>query len=200
LWERLRAGDPRATEAWVREQAPRLLSVARRILRSEEDAQDAVQDAFLAAFRALGEFGGGAALSTWLHRIAVNSALMRLRSRQRRREGAIAELLPRFDVEGRHADPVPLWQRPPDEQLGSERTRALVRRCIDRLPDAYRTVLVLRDIEGLGTSEAAAALELTTDALKMRLHRARQALRALLEAELHLQRVRPLGAEPHGPA
>jgi len=179
--EQLRAGDASACEAWVRAQSPRLLAVARRILRCEEDAQDAVQDAFIAAFRALAEFNGESALSTWLHRIAVNAALMRLRSRRRRREDPIDELLPRFESDGHHADPVASWLPLPDEELETEQTRVRVRACIDLLPESHRTVLVLRDLEGMDTAEAAAALGLSSDALKMRLHRARQALRKLLE-------------------
>jgi RNA polymerase sigma-70 factor (ECF subfamily) len=178
---RLRSGDEAAFAAFVRRESPRLLAVARRILRSDEEARDAVQDAFVSAWRNLATFEGGSRLSTWLHRIAVNAALMRLRSRRRRREQPIEDLLPRFAEDGHHAQPVAAWT--PQEACPLERAelRAVVRDCIDRLPESHRLALVLRDIEGLDTAEAAAALGIRPDALKMRLHRARQALRTLLE-------------------
>src|SRR4051794_37679216 len=100
----LRANDSGAFEQLVREQLPRLLTVARRILGNEADAQEAVQDAFLSAFKALPAFDGASRLSTWLHRIAVNAALMKLRRRQRRPEQSIEGLLPRFHDDGHQAD------------------------------------------------------------------------------------------------
>ncbi len=180
LLARLRSGDDAAFAAWVRRETPRLLAVARRILRSEDDAHDAVQEAFLSAWRNLSRFEGGAKLSTWLHRIAVNAALMRLRSRRRRREQPIEDWLPVFAEDGHHAERVAPWPASEECPLESGERRALVRECIDELPDAYRIALILRDIEGLDTEEAAAALGIRPDALKMRLHRARQALRGLL--------------------
>ena len=184
LLARLRAGEEAAFAELVRGQTAHLLAVARRILRDEEEAQDAVQDAFLAAFRHLPRFHGEARLSTWLHRIAVNAALMRLRSRRRRREDPIDPLLPRFEPDGHHRDPVPGWRADPEAALGSRETADLVRACIDRLPESYRVALVLRDVEGLDNAQAAGALGLGVDAFKMRLHRARQALRTLLAPHL----------------
>jgi RNA polymerase sigma-70 factor (ECF subfamily) len=180
LLERLRAGDEAAFEYLVRTQAGRLLAVARRILGSDEEARDAVQDAFLRAFRGLEGFEGGSRLSTWLHRIAVNAALMKLRTRRRKPEESLEPLLPAFRDDGHHREQFASWAEPVDQSLERAETRALVRRMIDELPESYRTVLLLRDIEGLDTGEAAAALGLTPNAVKIRLHRARQALRTLL--------------------
>lgn len=184
LLARLRRGDQQAYAVLVRENGGRMLATARRLLRSDEDARDAVQEAFLAAFRALPGFEGQSRLSTWLHRITVNAALMRLRSRRRRPEGLIADLLPRFDEDGHRVleagDPTP-W---PDDALERRDLRAAVRRGLDQLPAAYRTVLVLRDVEQLDTEETARLLDTTAGAVKTRLHRARQALRTLLEREL----------------
>jgi len=184
LLARLRAGDEAAFAELVRREGGRMLAVAKRILRSEDDAHDALQDAFLAAFRHLPEFAGDARLSTWLHRIAINAALMRLRSRKRRREDAIEPLLPQFDADGHFSAPGPAWRADPDASLEGRETAALVRACIDRLPESHRSVLLLRDIEDLDTAQTAAALGLGIDAVKMRLHRARQALRTLLEPHL----------------
>jgi RNA polymerase sigma-70 factor (ECF subfamily) len=181
LLARLRAGDEAAFGELVRREGGRMLAVARRILRSDEDAHDALQDAFLAAFRHLPEFAGEARLATWLHRIAINAALMRLRSRKRRREDALEPLLPQFAEDGHFRAPQADWRPDGEAALGRKESASLVRACIDRLPESHRTVLLLRDIEGLDTAQTAAALGLGVDAVKMRLHRARQALRSLLE-------------------
>jgi RNA polymerase sigma-70 factor (ECF subfamily) len=176
----LRAGDPKTFEQIVRQYGPRLLSTTRRILNNDEDARDAVQDAFISAFRARAQFAGDARISTWLHRIAVNAALTRLRSRQRKAEDALDDLLPQFQPNGHYAEKLVAWNEPADVRVSRRETSDLVRRAIEDLPDSYRTVLMLRDIEGLSTEEAAQMLQITTNAVKLRLHRARLALRALL--------------------
>jgi RNA polymerase sigma-70 factor (ECF subfamily) len=157
--------------------------VARRILRDEDAARDAVQEAFVAAHRNLERFAGDARLSTWLHRITVNAALMRLRTRGARPETSLDGLMPRFEPDGRHS--VHPSSRPacPDELLCRKETRTRVREAIDRLPEAYRTVVLLRDIEELDTVSTAELLGVSTAAVKVRLHRARKALRTLLEHE-----------------
>jgi RNA polymerase sigma-70 factor (ECF subfamily) len=156
LLERLRAGDEAAYALLVRDFGGRMLAATRRILGNEEDAQDAVQEAFLSAFKALERFHGEAQVSTWLHRIAINAALMKLRAPQS-------------------------WSEPADDPLVRAETRAVVRRSIDQLPDNYRNALLLRDIEGLDNEELAAQLGITVNAAKIRVHRARQALRTLLD-------------------
>jgi len=177
----LRARDEASYEKLVRSHTPRLLGVARRFLRSEEDARDAVQDAFLSAFRSIDGFEGGARLSTWLHRIAVNACLMKLRTRRRKPEGSIEDLLPRFLEDGHMDQPAGPWREGADTLLEREENRVRIREAIDRLPDNYRTVLLLRDIEGLDTDETADALGLTRASVKTRLHRARQALKTQLD-------------------
>lgn len=184
LLTRLRAGEGRAFEELVRTNGPRMLAVARRFFTTDEDAADAVQDAFLSAFKALPSFEGGSALGTWLHRITVNASLMRLRARRRRPEIPIDDLLPRYRDDGHRIDPLPASHPTDESDLERRELLARVRVKIDLLPDDYRTVLVLRDIEGLDTEAAAEALEITPGAVKTRLHRARQALRTLLEVEL----------------
>jgi RNA polymerase sigma-70 factor (ECF subfamily) len=179
LLSRLRAGEPEAFEELVRTETGKLLAVARRILPTEEDARDAVQDAFLFAFRSLDRFQGQARLSTWLHRIVVNAALMRLRTARRKREEPLDPLLPAYKDDGHHAERFATWDDPAATIERAE-NKALVRRLIGELPDGYRTVLLLRDIEGLDTEETAKLLETTPNAVKVRLHRARQALRTLL--------------------
>jgi RNA polymerase sigma-70 factor, ECF subfamily len=181
LLERVRAGDECACEALVCRHGGRMLAVARRFLRTEEDSADAVQDAFLSAFRSLDGFEGNSALGTWLHRIVVNVCLMKRRAQSRSREVRIDDLLPTFDETGHHRYPVRAWKDDALARLTRAETRAHVRACIDRLPDPYREVLVLRDIEELDIEHTAQMLGINPGAVKTRLHRARQALRTLLE-------------------
>jgi RNA polymerase sigma-70 factor, ECF subfamily len=181
LLEAVRAGDEGACEKLVRQHGRRMLAVAHRFLPTEDDSADAVQDAFLAAFRSLDGFEGSSALGTWLHRIVVNVCLMKLRARSRSRQVPIDDLLPNFDEAGHHRHPVRAWDDEALTRLTRAETRAQVRGCIDRLPDPYRAVLVLRDMEDMDTEQTAGLLGITPGAVKTRLHRARQALRTLLE-------------------
>ncbi|MCP4007450.1 MAG: sigma-70 family RNA polymerase sigma factor [bacterium] len=177
----LQAGDGAAFETLVRTHGGRMFAVAQRLLRNDADAQDALQDAFLSAFRSIDRFKGDSRLSTWLHRIVVNTALMRIRSRKRRPETSIEELMPRFLENGHFSDEPIEWRRSNRDLLESQETREQVRAMIDRLPDDYRTVLLMRDIEGFDTKETAELLGVTPNAAKIRLHRARIALRTLLD-------------------
>jgi RNA polymerase sigma-70 factor (ECF subfamily) len=177
----LRANDESAYERLVRSQLPRLLAVTRRILGNEDDARDAVQEAFLSAFKGLARFDGTSRLSTWLHRIAVNAALMKIRSPRRKPEQPIEGLLPRFLEDGHQADPPAAWQESAEEVLSRKEARERVRRAIEELPESYRTVILLRDIEELDTEETARLLGVSEGVVKTRLHRARQALRTLLD-------------------
>lgn len=181
LVQQIRAGDEAACATFVREHGNHLLAVARRFLRCEADCADAVQDAFVAAFKGIGEFSGDSKLSTWLHRIVVNVCLMRLRSQRSRPTTSINELLPQFDDTGHHVREPRSWSESPTAALASMELRRQVRAAIDQLPDSYRTVLLMRDIEGMDTELTAEMLGLTATNVKVRLHRARQALRTLLE-------------------
>jgi RNA polymerase sigma-70 factor (ECF subfamily) len=184
LLARLHEGDEAAFEETVRRYGPPLSAVLRRYLPDEHEAQDALQDTFLSAFKALPRFQAESTLGTWLHRIAVNAALMKLRTRRRHPERPIDELLPTFLDDGHRAEPRGPWApRPDDVAVGRENVE-LVRRAIDRLPESYRTVLLLRDIDERTTEETAALLEMSVANVKTRLHRARQALRELLDREL----------------
>jgi RNA polymerase sigma-70 factor, ECF subfamily len=179
----LREGEEWAFETMIRLYGGRLLAVAKRFTKNDHDAQDVVQSAYLSAFRALGTFEGTCQLSTWLHRIVVNSALMKLRSRRRKPEESIEQLLPAFQLDGHHVEQFSDWSVPADQLIERKETQATVRACIDQLPENYRAVLILRDIQELSTQEAAEALSMTTTAVKVRLHRARQALSTLLRRQ-----------------
>ena len=180
----LKAKRPEAFETLVRTYAPRLLAVARRMVGTDSDAQDVVQDAMLSAYRSIDRFEGTARVSTWLHRIVVNAALMKLRTRRRKPEESLEAALPTFRDDGHHAHDIEAWGDTPDLSAERQETRAIVRDAILALPDAYRDVLVLRDIQEEDTGSTARALGITPNAVKIRLHRARQALRAQLSAHL----------------
>ena len=193
LLARLRAGDELAYEELVRTESRHLLAVARRLLRNEEDAQDAVQQAFLSAFRALPAFNGQSRLTTWLHRIVTNAALMKLRARGRQPEDSIEDLLPTYLEDGHHTAQFSEWALPAESKLLRRETRGQVRTAIDALPESYRTVLLLRDIQELSTEETARALGVTPNTVKIRLHRARQALLKLLKPVMDSARMAARG-------
>lgn len=183
LVARLRAGEESAFEQLVRSTSGRLLAAARRLLRNEEDARDAVQSAFIRAFQSLGRFREESRLSTWLHRILVNEALMKLRSKKGNEE-SIEDLLPSFQEDGHQVRETADWSDLADKALERAETAEMVHRLIAQLPESYRTVLVLRDLEGMSNAEIAEMLGISANLVKVRLHRARQALRTLLEREL----------------
>ncbi|RIK77111.1 MAG: RNA polymerase subunit sigma-24 [Planctomycetota bacterium] len=181
---RLQSGDGAAFETLVREHGPRMLAVVRRFLGNDEDAQDALQDALVSVYRGIHRFEGHSQLATWLHRVASNAALMRLRSRRRTDETPIDDLLPTFIDDGHQTRATVAWSRPVEQLLERQETAELVRRAIDQLPESYRAILLLRDIEERDTEETAQLLGINAGAVKTRLHRARQALRTLLDSKM----------------
>ena len=184
--DRLKAHDEEAFETIVRRYGGRMLATACRLLGNDHDARDAVQQAFVSVFKSIAGFNGEARLSTWLHRIVVNAALVQIRSRRCRPELSMDGLLPRFDAAGRWADGAEQSGWSDEHPMHRWETRQMVRRCIDRLPETYRSALLLRDIEEFDTAEVAEMLAISRNATKIRLHRARQALKSLVERERSL--------------
>ena len=179
--EAVLAGDRAAFEQLVRHESPRLFRVIIRIVRDDDEARSVMQETFLQAFQRLSTFRREAKLTTWLYAIGINLARASLRKTRRYatlEEADIERLQPPF-TKGMYARTYDAWN-PQKLAERSERQR-LVRRAIDQLPEAYRLVIVLRDLEQLSTAEAARMLKISEGALRVRLHRARQALRALLE-------------------
>ena len=181
LVERLRAADAAALEELMERYAPRVYRLAHGITRNQADAEEVVQDVFLTLFRKIDTFEGRAALGTWIYRIAANTALIKRRGKRFQMEVALEEQFPTFLDDGHRAGDrawVLLdWSRTPEEELLSMESRRALNRALDALPDHYRAVLVLRDIEGLSTEDTAEALGESVASVKMRLHRARMALR-----------------------
>ncbi len=176
--------EPRGTESaeqMVRDNIGWMLALARRVLGDPALAEDAVQDAFQNAFRALDGFQERSSLETWLHRITVNASLTILRRQKRRAEEPIDDYLPEFDQHGCRIEAHWPLLAGVEEIMNSQRLRSLVEREMDALPDAYRIVLQLRDIEEYNTREVAALLGISESNVKVRLHRARSALKKRLE-------------------
>jgi len=180
------AGDGAAfSELMVRHQE-RVYGLAMRLLRDSAEAEEVVQEVFLTALEKIPSFRGEAAFGTWLHRVAANAALMRLRRRRRAPDGLAAEpvedLLPRFDSQGHLVVQGPShdWSKRADEQLSDHQIRQAVANAVQNLPDDYRIVFLLRDVEELSSEEMAEMLGVSVAAVKSRLHRARLALREKL--------------------
>ncbi len=188
LVDGLRRGSTHAADTLVRAHGGWMIAVARRLLGDASLAQDCVQEAFLSAFLKIDTFEARSSLKTWLHRIIVNAALMKLRSRRRANEQPIDDLLAEFDSnECRLEAPWKIMEQP-DVLLERSETAAIVRDMINQLPESYRIVLLLRDIEEMSTLEVSEVLEITEGAVKVRLHRARAALKKLLEPVLRGER------------
>lgn len=182
LVRRIVSGDESGFETLVRRHGGRMLAVARRITGNEADAHDCLQEALMKCFTSMDQFEGRAGLGTWLHRIIVNVSLMRLRSQNRSREDSLDELQPEFDPQGMRVDDAPLSRAKEIESLYEQgQTQAAIRAAIDRLPNEYRAIVIARDIEQLSTAETAELLNISSSLAKTRLHRARAALKRLLD-------------------
>lgn len=181
LVQRLRAGDRSATEHFVREHAGWMLVLAHRYVKDQALAEDCVQEAFLQAFRNISAFQGRSALKSWLYRIVINAALMRLRALHGARERPIDDALPEIERDRCGVDTGWVEMATPDAILERKEVCELVAEKLTELPDCYRIVLFLRDIEGLSTEETARMLATTEGAVKVRLHRARAAFKVLVE-------------------
>ena len=188
LVERLRGGDPAALEALMERYAPRVYRLAYGITRNQADAEEVVQDVFLNLFRKIDSFEGRSALGTWIYRVAANQALIKQRGKRFEVEVALEEQLPTFLADGHRAGDrawvLADWSRTQEEELLTAETRGTLNRAIDALPDHYRAVLVLRDVEGLSNEKVAEALGESVATVKSRLHRARMALREQMTKSL----------------
>ena len=170
-----------SAEQMVRDNIGWMLALAHRVLGDRTLAEDAVQDAFQNAFRALDGFQERSSLKTWLHRITVNASLTILRRQKRLAEEPIDDYLPEFDQHRCRIEADWPHLAGVDEIMHSQRLRSLVKRGMEALPDAYRIVLQLRDIEEYDTREVAELLGISESNVKVRLHRARSALKKRLE-------------------
>ncbi len=178
LVQAAKAGDVSAFEKLVKRYDRNVFRIAQHITHSREDAEDVVQEAFLKAYSNLEQFQGQSKFYTWLVRIAVNEALMKLRRRRPERFVSLDEDVKTED------DSLPRevadWSPNPEQLYKQSELRDILSRTIQGLPPTFRTVFVLRDVEGLSTEETAEALDLSVPAVKSRLLRARLQLRERL--------------------
>ncbi|HVG17776.1 MAG TPA: RNA polymerase sigma factor [Blastocatellia bacterium] len=175
--ERVRAGEAALFEVLMRRHNQRLYRTARSILRDEGEAEDVIQGAYVRSYMHLDQFDGRAKFSTWLTRIAVHEALARLRKRQRFID---------IDVEqGSTEGSMKLESKAasPEQEVLTRTLKLVLEAAIDKLPQAYRSVFMLREIEGLSTSETAECLDISEESVKVRLHRARVLLRKEIYAQ-----------------
>jgi RNA polymerase sigma-70 factor (ECF subfamily) len=173
--------EPRPTAEQVfRDYAPRIYNLALRMLGNEADAEDVTQDVLLQIIRKLDTFRGQSAFPTWLHRVTVNAALAHRRKRSTREDHLVREPLDNFLEDGQHATAVGRWSVQPDRAALDRETRGLIEQAIAQLPEAYRDVYVLADVEGLSNAEIAEMLGTSVSAVKSRLHRARLVMRNAL--------------------
>ena len=180
---RVLAGETGMFEVVMRRHNQRLYSVARAILRNDGEAEDVMQDAYVRAYEHLNQFAGRAKFSSWLTRIAVHEALAR-----QRRGNRYQELEPMSEREGDPMDRFASLTPNPEQQASNSEIRRLLEEAVDNLPDSYRTVFMLRDIEEMSTTDAADVLEITEENVKVRLHRARALLRKSLYARAGMQK------------
>jgi RNA polymerase sigma-70 factor (ECF subfamily) len=181
LLKRAQQGEMAAFEALVSRHQNKVFAMTARMLRSDDDAAEVVQEAFLAAYKHLPEFRGESAFGSWVYRIAANYALMRLRHRKVTAQVEEPEGSPTFNERGSLIDDVADWSRDAEEQTLDAELRKAIDDASARLPEEYRQVFLLRDVEGLSYEEIAQAVGDSVPAIKSRLHRARLALRAAID-------------------
>ena len=176
----LRRREPMAAERLVTTYGDRAYRLAVSITGNGQDAEEVVQDAFWAVIRKIDSFRGESAFGSWLYRIVANAAYQRRRGRSRSRELSWEDVTPVFDDQGRHVEPVPDWSARVDDPSIQAELRLALTSAIEELPAAYRSVLVLHDVQGLSNPEIAELLGLSVPTVKTRVHRARLFLRKQL--------------------
>ena len=175
LVNRARAGDAAAFSTLIRQYEGKIFRLAMNITQNREDAEDVLQESFLKAYEHLDQFQGNSKFYTWIVRIAVNQALMKLRKRKTDRSVSLDE---QIDTgEDTVVREIATWDPDPEERFSREELHTILNEAIDGLAPIYRTVFTLRDVDGLSTEETAEALDLTVPAVKSRLLRARLQLR-----------------------
>jgi RNA polymerase sigma-70 factor, ECF subfamily len=180
---RVLAGETAMFEIVMRRHNQRLYRVARAILRNAGEAEDVMQDAYVRAYEHLGQFAAKAKFSTWLTRIAVHEALAR-----KHRGNRYQEFDSMSDREGDRMDKLASLAPDPERQATNMEIRSLLEEAVERLPDVYRTIFMLRDVEETSTSDTADILKISEENVKVRLHRARALLRKSLYARAGMER------------
>jgi len=197
LIQQLKAKDEVALEALMTQYQTKVFGLALNLTRNRQDAEEVLQDVFLTVVQKIGTFRGEAKLSSWIYRITTNTALMKLRKRPKVQMIPLEEELgPEMTEEGVIAEPVRDWTRLPPEELERKELAQRIEQAVGQLPPEYRSVFVLRDIEGLSAEEACEVLNLSVAALKSRLHRARLFMRKQLTDYVTTRQPAPKTVQP----
>jgi len=181
LLEALRAAAPEAPEMLVDTYGDRVYRLTYRITGSNEDAEEATQDALWTAARKIASFKGESQFGSWLYRIAANAAYQKLRTRRAKgREIALDDVLPSLDTDGLHFEPMDDWTPRVDDNAVNGELREVLEQAIAELPADYRTALVMHDVEGMPNPDIAETLGISLPAVKSRVHRSRLFVRKKL--------------------
>ena len=185
LLEALRAETPEATEQLVDTYGDRVYRLTFRITGSNEDAEEATQDALWTPARQISSFKGESQFGSWLYRIAANAAYQKLRARKAKaKEIALDDVLPALDSDGLHFEPMDDWTPRVDDSAANGELRSVLEQAIEELPADYRTALVMHDVEGMPNPDIAEALGISLPAVKSRVHRSRLFVRKKLATYL----------------
>src|SRR5919198_3737705 len=185
LIQRVKAGDHEAFDVLFQRHFPTVYRQAFRLVGTQAEAEEVVQEVFLTLYEKAQTFRGESAFSTWLYRITMNAALSRLRRRKRAEALPLDDYLPRFREDGHHlVRPVVDWSNELEERLAKEEMSQLIQEAMDQLQPVDKAVVMLSDLEGLSDREISTTLGLTVSAVKARLHRSRLVLRGKLAVSL----------------
>jgi RNA polymerase sigma-70 factor (ECF subfamily) len=180
LSKRLREQDESAYIELLNLYSKKVFRLAMSLVKHKEDAEDVTQEVFLTVCSRIDDLKESKALSSWIYRITVNASLMKIRKSGRSEQVSFEEDLPRFDQNGMHVKPVKDWSENPEEKASSKEVMDFIRENLKELPESYKVVFLLRDVEGLSNNEVAEVLDISLTATKSRLHRARLFMRERL--------------------
>ncbi len=180
LSRRLREQDESAYIELLNLYSSKVFRLAMSLVKHKEDAEDVTQEVFLTVCSRISDLKENKALSSWIYRITVNTSLMKIRKSGRSEQISFEEDLPRFDQDGMHIKPVKDWSENPEEKTSSKQIMDYIKENLKELPESYKVVFLLRDMEGLSNNEVAEVLDISLTAVKSRLHRARLFMRERL--------------------
>jgi RNA polymerase sigma-70 factor (ECF subfamily) len=180
LSRRLKEHDELAYEELLSLYSNKVYRLALSLVKHKEDAEDVTQEVFLTVCSRIDDLKENRALSSWIYRITVNASLIKIRKSGRSEQVSFVEDLPRFNQDGMHARPVKDWSENPEKKTSSKEVMDILKKNLKELPESYKVVFLLRDVEGLSNNEVAEVLDISLTAVKSRLHRARLFMRERL--------------------
>ncbi len=180
LSQRLKNQDGLAYEELLKLYSNKVYRLAMTLVKNIEDAEDVTQEVFMRVYTRINDLKEDKALSSWIYRITVNASLMKIRGHGRSKKISFEEDLPRFDRNGKHVKPVMDWSESPEKEVSSKEVMDFIRRNLHDLPDSYKVVFMLRDVEGLSNKATSEVLDISLTAVKSRLHSARLFMREQL--------------------